>query len=558
MSTKLIDAEQFKQMLEVANQRLTDNADYVNSLNVFPVPDGDTGTNMSLSFQSGVKKVREVDSKRVDELAQALAKGLLLGARGNSGVILSQLFRGFAKGCEGQETLDTNAFAQALAEGVKVAYRAVMKPVEGTILSVAREAGETAQMTSEQTTDIIELMDAIYESAKKALANTPNQLKVLKEVGVVDSGGQGLTFIYMGFLEALTGEEVAITTPDIQNLDVKELAHEENYYNTSHSVSSEDIQYGYCTQMLIRLGQGKTVKDSFDYETFSNHLNELGDSLIVVNDDEFVKVHVHVEYPGEVLSYGQRFGSLATVKVDNMREQHDTILENQGSDANQKAEPKKPYGIIAVAAGAGVQELMQSAGATTIINGGQTMNPSTEDIVKAIEKANAEQIIILPNNKNILMASNQAAEVVDQPAVVVATTSISQGLTALLGFNANNTLAENQVNMEAELENVVSGQVTHAIRDTEIDGLKIKKDDFMGLIDGDIVASGADLETLTVDTIKKMIDDDKEIVTLIYGEDASEDEANAIAEKIEDLYPDIETEIYEGDQPVYNYFISVE
>ncbi|MDO4670826.1 MAG: DAK2 domain-containing protein [Aerococcus sp.] len=558
MSTKLIDAEQFKQMLEVANQRLTDNADYVNSLNVFPVPDGDTGTNMSLSFQSGVKKVREVTTDRVDEIAQALAKGLLLGARGNSGVILSQLFRGFAKGCEGHDTLDATAFAQAFAEGVKVAYRAVMKPVEGTILTVAREAGETATLTSEATDDVIALMRAVHESADKALANTPNQLKVLKEVGVVDSGGQGLVFIYTGFLEALTGEKISSVTPDIQSLDVTELAHEENYYNTSHAVASEDIKFGYCTQMLIRLNEGPTAKEEFDYDTFSNHLNQLGDSLIVVNDDEFVKVHVHVEYPGEVLSYGQRFGALATVKVDNMREQHDTILENQGSDEKRANEPKQPYGIIAVAAGNGVQELMKSAGATTIIHGGQTMNPSTEDIVKAIEDAHAEKIIILPNNKNIFMASKQAAEVVDQPAIVIPTTSISQGLTALLGFNANLSLEENEENMTAELENVVSGQITHAIRDTEIDGLKIKKGDFMGIVDGDIVASGSDLNDLTITTIAKMIDDDKEIVTIIYGEDAAESSAHAIAEALEERYPDIETEVYMGGQPVYNYFISVE
>lgn len=558
MSTNLIDAEQFKQMLEVANQRLTDNADYVNSLNVFPVPDGDTGTNMSLSLQSGVKKVREVTSDRVDDVAQALAKGLLLGARGNSGVILSQLFRGFAKGCEGHATLDVTALAEAFAEGVKVAYRAVMKPVEGTILSVAREAGEMAAIQSETTEDVVALMRAVHEAAEKALANTPNQLKVLKEVGVVDSGGQGLAFIYTGFLEALSGEKVTSTTTDIPSLDVTELAHEENYYNTSHAVASEDIKYGYCTQMLIRLGQGPTVEDAFDYDTFSNHLNQLGDSLIVVNDDEFVKVHVHVEHPGEVLSYGQRFGSLATVKVDNMREQHDTILENQGSEANQPQEPKKKYGVIAVATGSGVQDLMRSAGATTIINGGQTMNPSTEDIVNAIAAANAEQIIILPNNKNIFMASKQAADVVDQPAIVIPTTSISQGLTALLGFNANSTLAENEANMTAELENVVSGQVTHAIRDTEIDGLKIKKDDFMGLIDGTIVASDPDLDTLTVATIKKMLTPDSEIVTLIYGEEATEEAAHAIATAIAADYPEVDTEVYEGNQPVYNYFISVE
>ncbi|MCI5775594.1 MAG: DAK2 domain-containing protein [Aerococcus sp.] len=548
-------------MVEAANEQLTAHADFVNSLNVFPVPDGDTGTNMSLSFQTGVERVRGAKETRIDELTQVLAKGLLLGARGNSGVILSQLFRGFAKGCEGEETLDAKDFSRALNEGVKVAYRAVMKPVEGTLLTVARESAEAGEAYANTSDDLLGLMETVYHAAEQSLKETPEHLKVLKEVGVVDSGGQGLVFIYNGFLEALSGKSINIKTQSVENLDLKEMAHEENYYNTSHSVTSEDIKYGYCTQMLIRLGDGPTAEEEFDYDEFREHLNGMGDSLIVVNDDEFVKVHVHTEHPGLALDYGQRFGSLTTVKVDNMRGQHDTILENQGKEAPKpvpQPTEKQPFGIVAVAAGDGVQELFQGAGATTVINGGQTMNPSTEDIVKAIEAINADNIILLPNNKNIFMASEQAAEVVDQPTIVVHTSSVSEGLTALLGYNPTASLEENGEAMEEERQNVTSGQVTHAIRDTEIDGLTIKEGDYMGIVDGDIKVSDSDLADATVKMVDAMLDEDSEIVTVIYGDEQTEDDANQIIERLQEKHDDIEFEVYYGGQPVYNYFVSVE
>lgn len=557
----VIDADQFRRMVEAANEQLTSHADFVNSLNVFPVPDGDTGTNMSLSFQTGVERVRNAKETRIDELAQVLAKGLLLGARGNSGVILSQLFRGFAKGCEGEEVLDAKAFARALNEGVKVAYRAVMKPVEGTLLTVARESAEAGDAFVNTSDDVLELMETVYRASEQSLKETPEHLEVLKEVGVVDSGGQGLVFIYNGFLEALSGKTIEIQTQSIESLDLEEMAHEENYYNTSHSVASEDIKFGYCTQMLIKLGDGPTAEETFDYDAFREHLNGMGDSLIVVNDDEFVKVHVHTEHPGQALDYGQRFGSLTTVKVDNMRGQHDTILENQGKEAPEsvaKPAEKQPYGIIAVAAGDGVQELFRGAGATSIINGGQTMNPSTEDIVKAIEAVNAENIIVLPNNKNIFMASDQAAEVVDQPTVVVHSSSVSEGLTALLGFDPTASLEENGEAMEEEREAVTSGQVTHAIRDTEIDGLSIKKGNYMGIINGDIKVCAEDVQTATIDMIDAMLDEDSEIVTVIYGEGQTEEDADALVEILEDKHPGLEFEVHYGGQPVYNYFISVE
>lgn len=558
MSNLVIDAQTLNDMIEIAGDILSEQTEYVNSLNVFPVPDGDTGTNMNLSFQAGLERQRQVKEKTVEAVAEGFAKGLLMGARGNSGVILSQLFRGFSKGCQGHETLDAKTLAHCFENGVETAYKAVMKPVEGTILTVAREAAEAGVSAARENDDVIEVMQAINQSAEKALANTPNQLPILKEVGVVDSGGQGLSYIYNGFLEGLTGEKVPVKTEAVESIDVRELAHEENYYNTSHAISSDEIENGYCTQMMIKIGEGKTVKEAFNYDTFREHLDQMGDSLIVVNDDEIIKTHIHAEYPGEILSYGQKYGSLLTVKVDNMREQHDEILDNQGKAKNKEKQPKIKFGIIAVAAGEGVEELFISSGVTKIISGGQTMNPSTEDILNTINEMNAENIIILPNNKNIYMAAKQAAEVATLPAVVIPTTTISQGLTALLGFNENHTLKENETAMNNEMENVKSGQVTYAVRDTKIDGLTISKGDFMGLIENKIKIANPDKQDTTIKTIKAMIDDDSEIITLIYGEDTTEVEANQIAEAIEKEYSDIDVEIYKGNQPVYAYLISVE
>nr|WP_321293549.1 DAK2 domain-containing protein [uncultured Trichococcus sp.] len=556
MKKTQLTAEDFKAMVEIGAERLSENAEYVNSLNVFPVPDGDTGTNMNLSFTSGAERVRLSNAANIDQLGSDLAKGLLMGARGNSGVILSQLFRGFSKAIEGKKTLNTADFAEAFSHGVETAYKAVMKPVEGTILTVARESAKAGMKKAEHTDDVIELMGTVLKVAQMALDKTPDLLPVLKEVGVVDSGGQGLVYIYEGFMESLTGEKVPSAEKVVSQADVTEIAHQENYHNVSHSIATEDIEFGYCTEIMVKLGEGKTVTDTFDYDTFRNHLNEIGDSLLVVADDEIVKVHIHTEYPGEVMNYGQKFGSLMKIKVDNMRMQHDAVLGK--ADAPAKKLEKVPYGVIAVAAGEGVHALFKSMGVSTIINGGQTMNPSTEDILKAIESTNAEKTIILPNNKNIFMAANQAAEVSDADVVVVASKTISQGLTAMLAFNESEDLETNKANMTAELEKVVSGQITNAVRDTVIDGLTITKDDFMGIVDGKILTAAKDRKAATIETLKKMITDESEIVTIIFGEDSDENESKEIAAIIESEYDFLEVEVQEGNQPVYSYLLSVE
>ncbi|MBA5747355.1 DAK2 domain-containing protein [Aerococcus urinaeequi] len=547
-------------MLEVGGNRLSENVEYVNSLNVFPVPDGDTGTNMNLTYTSGIERVIKQHSDTVGEVGEDLAKGLLMGARGNSGVILSQLFRGFAKAIEGKTTIEAQDLTNAFQRGIDTAVKAVMKPVEGTILTVARDSAAAGMQKAEESDDIIEVMTAVLEEAQTSLENTPNLLPVLKEVGVVDSGGQGLVYIYHGFLESLTGESIPVKSADPNKANVTELAHQENFFNTSHSVASEDIHYGYCTEIMVKIGEGETVTDEFDYDTFRNHLDGIGDSLLVVSDDEIVKVHVHTETPGEVMNYGQKFGSLVKIKVDNMRLQHDDILDGKGANQAESAPAveRTNLAIIAVAAGEGIESLFKDLGVKSIISGGQTMNPSTNDILDAINKANADNVIILPNNKNIIMAANQAVEVSEIPAAVVETKYISQGLTAMLGYNPDGTLEDNKAAMVAEMANVTSGQVTVAVRDTTVDGLEIHKDHFMGIIDGKIVSEDADLVKETINMVNAMIDEDKELVTLIFGEETDQATAELIAEAVESANEDIEVEIVDGGQPVYHFLASVE
>nr|WP_201784325.1 DAK2 domain-containing protein [Aerococcus urinaeequi] len=547
-------------MLEVGGNRLSENAEYVNSLNVFPVPDGDTGTNMNLTYTSGIERVIKQHSDTVGEVGEDLAKGLLMGARGNSGVILSQLFRGFAKAIEGKTTIEAQDLANAFQRGIDTAVKAVMKPVEGTILTVARDSAAAGMQKAEETDDIIEVMTAVLEEAQTSLENTPNLLPVLKEVGVVDSGGQGLVYIFHGFLESLTGESIPVKSADPNKANVTELAHQENFFNTAHSVASEDIHYGYCTEIMVKIGEGETVTDEFDYDTFRNHLDGIGDSLLVVSDDEIVKVHVHTETPGEVMNYGQKFGSLVKIKVDNMRLQHDDILDGKGATQSESTPvvERTNLAIIAVAAGEGIENLFKDMGVKSIISGGQTMNPSTNDILDAINKANADNVIILPNNKNIIMAANQAVEVSEIPAAVVETKYISQGLTAMLGYNPDGTLEDNKAAMVAEMANVTSGQVTVAVRDTTVDGLEIHKDHFMGIIDGKIVSEDADLVKETINMVNAMIDEDKELVTLIFGEETDQATAELIAEAVESANEDIEVEIVDGGQPVYHFLASVE
>lgn len=556
MEVTEITAAEFKDMVRIGAHRLTKNAEFVNSLNVFPVPDGDTGTNMGLSFGSGAKAVNESNATNVGELAQSLAKGLLMGARGNSGVITSQLFRGFASSVAGKEVLTAQDLTAALMSGVETAYKAVMKPVEGTILTVAREAARAANKQSKETTDAVVILQAVVAAAKNALAKTPDLLPVLKEVGVVDSGGQGLVFIYEGFLEGLSGEVADDDTYQPDGSEMDEMVNAMHHQSVQSQIATEDITFGYCTEMMVGLGQdGATAK--FDYEEFRNHLDGLGDSLLVVNDDEVVKVHVHTEHPGTVLAYGHEYGSMLKIKIDNMRLQHETILEQDQVNGAEAQEPID-FGIIAIASGKGVGTLFKSLGATTILNGGQTMNPSTLDILDAIKSANAKQALILPNNGNIILAAQEAAKVADIPVAIVPSKTISQGMTSLLSFNPDNSLADNEAQMTAGLKDVISGQVTQSIRDTTIDGLAIKKDDYMGIIDGKIKVTASERQTATVDMIKAMLDDDSEIVTILIGEGGTRQEAQAIADAVMAIDDELEVELHDGGQPVYPYLVSVE
>ncbi|WP_282458393.1 DAK2 domain-containing protein [Ligilactobacillus aviarius] len=562
MKISKITENEFRKMIAVSSNRLNNNAEFINSLNVFPVPDGDTGTNMSLSFASGAKYVSESTSSSVGELSQALAKGLLMGARGNSGVILSQVFRGFSKNAAAKTELTPADLADALVAGVQTAYKAVMKPQEGTILTVARKAAEAATKTAKTSDDCVEVMEAAYEAAEAALKTTPDLLPVLKEVGVVDSGGQGLTFVYQGFFDALSGnvrdEQEYHPTP----ADMDDMVSAEHHKSVQSQLNTEDIQYGYCTEIMVKLGAGRLVDEKFDYDTFRSYLSEIGNSLLVIADDEVVKVHVHTEQPGKVLSYGQKFGSLIKVKVDNMRLQHETILEqDKEAEEEQQAEINQiagDYGIIAVASGDGLAQLFHSVGVTQIIQGGQTMNPSTKDIVDAINATGKDKVIVLPNNKNIFLAAEQAADVADANVKVVHTRSITQGLSAMINFNKEADIDENVAAMEEALDDVISGQVTVAVRDTTIDGQEIKKDNYMGIVDGSIKVTDPDRKQATLEMVKAMLDEDSEVVTIIYGADADQAEAQAIADEIQSWDEDYEIEIHEGDQPVYPYLISVE
>ena len=546
----------FQEMVQAGATRLNKQAEYVNSLNVFPVPDGDTGTNMGMTIENGAKEVSDRSASTVGEAAGIFAKGLLMGARGNSGVITSQLFRGFSQSVKDKEELDGAALAAAFQSGVEVAYKAVMKPVEGTILTVSRGAAIGAKKKAESTNDAVEVMRAALEGAKTALAKTPDMLPVLKEVGVVDSGGQGLVFIYEGFLSALTGEFIASEDFQATPATMSEMINAEHHKSVAGHVATEDIKFGYCTEIMVALKQGPTYVKDFDYDEFRNYLNNLGDSLLVVNDDEIVKVHVHTEDPGLVMQEGLKYGSLVKVKVDNMRNQHEAQVEKEERQA--KPVEEKEYAIIAVVAGDGLADIFKAQGVDYIISGGQTMNPSTEDFVKAVEELNARNIIILPNNKNILMAAQSAAEVIDQPAAVVETKTIPQGLTSLLAFDESKSIEENYERMSASLGDVVSGSVTTAVRDTTIDGLEIHENDNLGMVDGKIVVSNPDMMETLEETFAQMLDEDSEIVTIYVGEDGSEELANELAQALAEKYEDVEVEIHQGGQPVYPYLFSVE
>ncbi|CAC5789739.1 TPA: fatty acid kinase catalytic subunit FakA [Staphylococcus aureus] len=544
-----INGKLFADMIIQGAQNLSNNADLVDSLNVYPVPDGDTGTNMNLTMTSGREEVENNLSKNIGELGKTFSKGLLMGARGNSGVILSQLFRGFCKNIESESEINSKLLAESFQAGVETAYKAVMKPVEGTILTVAKDAAQAAVEKANNTEDCIELMEYIIVKANESLENTPNLLAVLKEVGVVDSGGKGLLCVYEGFLKALKGEKVEAK---VAKIDKDEFVHDEHDFHGV--INTEDIIYGYCTEMMVRFGKNKKA---FDEQEFRQDMSQFGDSLLVINDEEIVKVHVHTEHPGKVFNYGQQYGELIKLKVENMREQHREVIRKEQHTAKPKMETVETA-IITISMGEGISEIFKSMGATHIISGGQTMNPSTEDIVKVIEQSKCKRAIILPNNKNILMASEQAASIVDAEAVVIPTKSIPQGISALFQYDVDATLEENKAQMADSVNNVKSGSLTYAVRDTKIDGVEIKKDAFMGLIEDKIVSSQSDQLTTVTELLNEMLAEDSEILTVIIGQDAEREVTDNMINWIEEQYPDVEVEVHEGGQPIYQYFFSVE
>ncbi len=570
-----LDGELFSRMMFTAANFLHTNTKLVDSLNVFPVPDGDTGTNMNLTFSSGVDELSRKKSSRIGEAAAALAKGLLMGARGNSGVILSQLFRGFSKAVAGKESIQARQFADALKAGVDAAYQAVMKPVEGTILTVAREAAEMAIRAARTTDDIVQVMKKTYEQAQATLLRTPEYLPVLKEVGVVDSGGQGLVFLYEGFLDALrTESSVAALSRGAAVAEAPAAQWADGHPHAQAHMKTEEIVYGYCTEFMVALRNGTEAnKKPFLETAFRARLNTMGDSLLVVADDELVKVHIHAEHPGQVLEYAQQFGSLHRIKIENMREQHSRIVQaGQGASVEERepaaaetgaAQPaavkqKLSYGLIAVAAGSGIADMFRSMGVHVVVEGGQTMNPSTEDFLNAIRKIDAQQIILLPNNSNIVMAAEQAASLAEVPVAVIPTKSVPQGMAALIAFNAAADLATNEAAMQKAIQQVKTGQVTRAVRDTKMGEVQIREGDFIGIAEKEIVIAGPDLMDSAKRLLLYLADDTSSFVTIIYGDEADKQQAEALLGALAEAHPDVEAEVLEGRQPLYPFIFAVE
>ncbi|WP_312469258.1 DAK2 domain-containing protein [Neobacillus sp.] len=560
MSITALDGKRFAEMVIQGANHLAANAKMVDALNVFPVPDGDTGTNMNLSMSSGAKEVKNNVQEHIGKVGVALSKGLLMGARGNSGVILSQLFRGFSKAVESKAKISGKDFAQAFEAGVETAYKAVMKPVEGTILTVAKDSAKKGVQAAQNSNDIIVIMEEVLKEAKASLKRTPDLLPVLKEVGVVDSGGQGLVIVYEGFLAVLKGENL----PESSDLlpSMSEMVSAEHHKSVQGHINTEDIEFGYCTEFMVRFEQNKVGKQPFNEEVFRNDLSKLGDSLLVIADEDVAKVHIHSEQPGEVLTYGQRYGNLINMKIENMRQQHSNIVgETQTASESQRPDSLKEvqeYGIVTVSMGAGIADLFKSIGAHAVIEGGQTMNPSTEDIVKAVKQVNAKKVFILPNNKNIIMAAEQAADVSDEEIYVIPSKTVPQGLSALLAFNPIADVLVNEAAMKDALNHVKTGQITFAVRDTQIDGLEIEKDDFMGIAEGKIIVKNKDKGKVAEDLLSKMLDEDSEILTIIYGNDVTEEEVKHLTDFVEEKFSDIEIEIHNGQQPLYSFIFSIE
>lgn len=542
MKYKKINGHDLYNMVVNANNKLMEQSEFVNSLNVFPVPDGDTGTNMSMTFRAAVKEIEKLNSDSIQEVAKVLAKGALMGARGNSGVILSQILRGFSNGFKGVNEADAQIVARAFNEGQISAYKAVMRPTEGTILSVIRAAAEKAIKSN--TKDIVELLEEISAGAKEMLDKTPDMLPALKQAKVVDSGGMGLYIIIEGMLQALKDDIVA---------EIKDVNIAAGTKVGAQSTEEADIKFGYCTEFII-LGEASLAKE------FQGKIEGLGDCVIVVGYDDVIKVHIHTNDPGQVLSIAVTYGELSKIKIDNMREEHRELLvegANEKKDEVAQTEAKE-FAFIAVAMGSGISAIFKDLGVDYIIEGGQTMNPSTQDILECIDKINAEHIFVFPNNKNIIMAANQAAEISDKDIRVIETKSIPQGVACITMFDYNIDVNENEENLKEILETVKTGSVTYAVRDTEVNGKVIESGNKLGLVEGKILEVGEDTLEVAEKVIEDMIDDDSELITLYYGEDITEEEVEGFVSKLEEKYRDFDIQYYEGNQPIYSFFISVE
>ena len=555
MATKVIDAQLLQKAFIAGAYNLERNKDYINELNVFPVPDGDTGSNMSLTIMAAAREVSALENPSMDELSKKISSGSLRGARGNSGVILSQLLRGFCKEIKGKKQITVSVLADGFVRAVETAYKAVMKPKEGTILTVAKGVAEKAVELSEMDMDFETLGQEILDHGNEVLKQTPELLPVLKEAGVVDSGGQGLMEFLTGAYNGLTGKE-EIKEPVTSGGAAKAQTMSSEEIDTSH------IKYGYCTEFIIMLEKEYNAEIEAKFKEF---LTSIGDSLVVVSDDEIVKVHVHTNHPGLAFEKGLEYGSLTSMKVDNMREEHkEKVIHEQDRKkaAEQEAakeEPKKPFGFVAVSVGEGLNDIFKDLGVDYIIEGGQTMNPSTEDVLDAISKVNAETVFVFPNNKNIILAANQAAEIEEEKQVIVIPTkTIPQGISALISFDETATAEANQAGMEDAITAVKSGQVTYAVRDTSIDGKEIKTGDYMGIDDAGIQAVGQDITEVVKDLIGAMADEDSELLSIYYGSDVEEEKANALVEVVQAAYPDFEVEAHAGGQPIYYYILSLE